>query len=229
MSPKTKTILLVGGIIFIDLLSKLFATAYLPFEETSYLIDQKVGFYLTHNTGSTGGQMDYLMAGEPNKNLLLVFNGLTLFVLAIYLLVIKKKPLKKAYKWVIGIGIYLLMAFISTSLAEQSEIMISNWTASVVVKFAALLFFGVLLTFLKNQTMRYFFWAIIAAGIGNLACHFYSPYYVVDFLLVEGSYELLRIGIFNIADMVLFLSIIGIVINSLFSALRKKRNPNTIQ
>jgi lipoprotein signal peptidase len=62
---------------------------------------------------------------------------------------------------------------------------------------------------------------ILAAGVGNLIGHFYPPYRVIDFINIKGSYELLRIGVFNIADFAFDVGIVGLIISIAFVVFKR--------
>ncbi|WP_394708156.1 signal peptidase II [uncultured Bacteroides sp.] len=69
--------------------------------------------------------------------------------------------------------------------------------------------------------MRLFIVIIISSGFGNLISHFYYPYRVIDFIDIKGSYELLRIGVFNFADFALDFGICGLLITLIVIAIRR--------
>jgi len=69
--------------------------------------------------------------------------------------------------------------------------------------------------------MRLSLIALFAGGLGNLLSHFYPPYRVIDFIYVEGSYEWLRIGVFNIADLAANAGLLGIILSAIFYKLKK--------
>ena len=68
--------------------------------------------------------------------------------------------------------------------------------------------------------MRFFGLLLLACGIGNLLSHFYKPYFIIDFINIEGSYELLRIGVFNFADLSFNIGAIGFIISLVFYLLK---------
>jgi lipoprotein signal peptidase len=193
------------------------ANYYLPFNEDLYILGDKVSLYLTYNQGATGGQADYLLAAEANsKNLtvlLTCFNGL---VLLAYVLFIRKRQIRIIYKVLIGI-VFLLVLSIRTDiiLPLLGEIIITSWTTSVVGKITGLIIYGSLFYLSKNKWIRYFTLIMLACGVGNLMSHFYVPYRVIDFINIEGSYELLRIGVFNFADLAFDIGAIGLVISTI--------------
>ena len=62
---------------------------------------------------------------------------------------------------------------------------------------------------------------IISSGIGNLISHFYYPYRVIDFININGSYELLRRGVSNLADFAIDFGLCGLLITLMAIAIKK--------
>lgn len=205
----TILILIVG----FDLLTKIIALNLLPFQNHVDLIGEKVSFYLTYNMNSTGGQGEYFLRQENNKNISLVFASTIIIFLIIYSLLINRTTIKNKYKWLIGIGIFVLSMIISEIVKRQfPNLIISNWATSIFTKIVGISFYTLILTKLTNRFLRLFIVIIISAGVGNLINHFYYPYRVIDFIDIEGTYELLKIGVFNIADFAFDIGICGFLI-----------------
>jgi lipoprotein signal peptidase len=217
-----KLIILSFLIIGIDLLTKLLALNLLPFENQVRLIGERVCFYLTYNLDSTGGQADYLMRAESNKNLSILLSSLIGIILLSYIVIIFSTKISKSIKWLIGIGIFIICVIISELLKPYlANIVISNWTASVLAKTTAISLYLLIFMLSKNNYIRLFLIIIISAGLGNLINHFYSPFRVIDFIDIKGSYELFKIGVFNLADIFFDIGLIGFFI-TLFIILIKK-------
>lgn len=212
MKSQKRIIVLISLIVLIDQLTKLLALYALPFHENVFLIGDKLSFYLTYNEGSTGGQAGYLLEQEINKNLTLVLNSIAAFILIGYVLTIKERKMKKLFKWLLGIGIYITTVIALELVKPNLTLEINNWTASLISKIAGISFYLTILTLVSSEQLRLFIWVVISAGLGNLVSHFYYPYKIVDFISVEGSYKLLRIGVFNFADIMFDAGIIGIFV-----------------
>lgn len=210
-NKKLITILIL--IVCVDILTKVIALNFLPFQNHVNLIGEKVSLYLTYNMNSTGEQANYLLRQENNKNISLVFASTIIILLTVYSLIINRATVKRKYKWLIGIGIFVLSIIISESVERLFPNMtISNWTTSIFTKILGISLYALILSKLTNKFLRLFIVIIISAGVGNLINHFYYPYRVIDFIDIDGTYELLRIGVFNIADLAFDIGICGLLV-----------------
>jgi len=221
---KRKEFIILIGIVIVDLITKLIANSFLPLKEEVCFIGEKVCFYLTYNQDSTGGQASFILQNSHNKNMTIVLSCLFALVLLGYILFIRKQKMRTLYKILIGIGLYVILSIIMTLIQPLLDnITISSWTTSVVGKLTTLIIiFCIILCFHLEKWIRLSLVIIFAAGIGNLLSHFYSPYHVIDFIFVEGSYELLRIGVFNIADLTIYIGLLGLIASTLFYELKKR-------
>jgi lipoprotein signal peptidase len=218
MDKNTHTyyLLVLTSIILIDLITKLIALNVLTLHEELTIIQDKLSFFLVYNEGSTGGQAGYFLETESHKNLNLVFISITGFMIVSYIFLIRKRQIKTLYKWLIGILIYILIT-ISFEFIRPffTDIEISNWSASIISKVAGITVYLTFFVLVKNSYLRFFTLIIISAGLGNLLSHFYYPYFVIDFIDIKGSYETLKIGVTNFADLFFdfgFLGLIGTII-----------------
>ena len=91
-------------------------------------------------------------------------------------------------------------------------------------KISVSLFMIVIFLEVKVSILKWALAFIIATGIGNGLNYFYEPYKVIDFIYVEGSYELLRIGVFNIADLSYDIGMLMIIGYAVYSGLKKLQN-----
>jgi len=223
-----KLLLIFILIVSVDLLTKIIALNLLPFQNHVNLIEEKVSFYLTYNMGSTGGQAAYLLQQENNKNISLVLASTAIIFLVIYIMLISRTTVKRKYKWLIGVGIFVLSLIISEVIKKQfSSITISNWTTSMFTKIVGIIFYSAILIKMTNKYLRLFIVIIISSGSGNLISHFYYPYRVIDFVNIYGSYELLRIGVFNFADLAFDIGIVGLLITFIIITVKKTINYTT--
>ena len=207
-----KALIIIATVILFDIVTKMLALNLLPFQKNVYIVQDRLSLYLTYNEGSTGVQADLLLKHENNKNLYVGMLSIAIFILTLYVFLINKKNLSVSYKWIIGICLYILLSVLINYLKHHVNIEINNWTASLISKSAVLLFYLTFYFFTKNKYLKIFILLIISAGLGNLLNHFYYPYKVIDFINVKGSYETLRIGVFNFADLVLNISFLGVFI-----------------
>jgi lipoprotein signal peptidase len=102
------------------------------------------------------------------------------------------------------------------------NINISDSVTSVVLRVVTLIICGVFFCLSKSKWVRLSFLLILAGGAGNLISFFYPPFRVIDFISIKGSYELVRIGVFNLADLVFYIGLIGLIISALVEEVQKK-------
>jgi lipoprotein signal peptidase len=81
--------------------------------------------------------------------------------------------------------------------------------------------YGTLFYLSTNKSIRLFSLITLACGIGNLLSHFYLPYRVIDFISIEGSCDLLKIGVFNFADVAFNIGAIGLIISIVYLLARR--------
>jgi|GEM_PF-4471822 len=226
MSKREFQILL--AIVFVDLLTKLIVNYFLPFNEHVYVFGEYVSLYLTYNQGALGGQGEYILEGVGNTNVAVIVVCLAGLILLSYILFIRKKNVKPVYKILGGISLYLVLAVVmETAIWHFSNFNVSVWTASVVGKVTGIIIYGSLFYLSQDKLIRLSLLPILSAGLGNLLSHFYIPFKVIDFISIKGSYETLRIGIFNIADLAFYLGAIALVISLVIFLSRKLGNTIT--
>jgi len=219
---KRKEIVILVSIVLFDLITKLTANYYLPFQENVDIFDDTVSLYLTYNQEATGGQGTFMLQEQTNKNVTIILICVSGLILLSYFLFIRKKQLRTLYKVLIAIALYLTLS-IAMELVRPYlvEIQISSWTTSVIGKLTGLVIYGTLFYLAKDRWIRFFALIILASGIGNFLSHFYLPYRIIDFIEVAGLYDLLRIGVFNIADLAIDIGLIGLLISVAGVLIRK--------
>ena len=218
---KLKELIILLSIVLFDLITKLTANYYLPFQENVEIFGDTVSFYLTYNQGATGGQADFIV-GESNKNITIILTCMNGLILLSYFFYIRGKKIRTIYKVLIGIAIYLTLSVLMEMLYPLLiNVTISSWTTSVIGKLTGLTLYGTLFYLSKNKWIRFFALIILACGLGNLLSHFYLPYRIIDFISIEGSYDLLRIGVFNFADLAFDIGAIGLIISILYSLFKR--------
>jgi len=223
---KSKECIIFTIIVIIDLITKLTANIFLPFNEIVPLMGEKVYFYLIYNQGSVGGQANFILQNAHNINLTIILSCFLTFILFGYILLIRKRKIRTFYKVLIGIGLFVILSIIIEfiqPLFESSNI--SPWTTSVVGKLTALtIVFCIIFCFRLEKWIRISLVIIFAGGVGNFLSHFYYPYRIIDFISVEGSYKLLRIGVFNVADLAFYIGLLGLIVSVLIYELKKGLN-----
>ena len=223
---KSKECIICTIIVIIDLITKLVANYLLPFEEWVCIIEERVGLYLTYNQNPTAGRSHLALQKYPNESLMLILICLSALIVFGYILFIRKQKMRTIYKVLIGIGLYITLVEVIMKFVYPlfESINISSWTASVVGKLTGLvIILGIFYFFRLKKWIKLSLVLIFAGGIGNFLSHFYSPYRIIDFIYIEGSYELVRIGVFNVADLVIDIGYLGIIASVLFYKLKKGR------
>lgn len=215
-------ILILIIIIGLDLFTKILAYNLLPFHEHVYIWGDQISLYSTYNTGSSGGQADYLISKSGLEKNNVIFWGTIIWILFLIFIILINKLNSTKKKWFLLIPLSILNLFLLwICLKVFSSIEFSNHFISWFSKTGIVGILGVLTYLTKEKWTKIFLICIISAGLGNIFSHFYPPYHVVDFIFIKGSYELLKIGTFNIADFVLYLSLISLVILELYNSIKK--------
>jgi len=219
---KNKELWILLTIVTLDLITKLLANHYLPFEQGINIIGNKLSLYLTYNQGATGGQADFLLQAQKDKNATLISSCISGLSLLTYIIYIRARSFKTVYKVIIGIILFAILAIVAEITKPiLTQFNITSWTASIFGEATGLIIYSALFYFTKNKLARLSMIFILACGVGNLVSHFYSPFLVIDFIYVKGLYELLRIGIFNLADLSFDVGIIGIMAFLIIRTFRK--------
>ena len=223
---RSKECIIFTIIVIVDLITKLTANIFLPFKEIIPLIGEKVCFYLIYNEGSVGGQANFILQNAHNINLTIIISCFFALIVFGYILLIRKQKIRTFYKVLIGIGLFVILSIIMEFIQPLFEnLNISPWTTSVIGKLTALVIvFCIIFCFRLEKWIRIPLVIIFAGGVGNFLSHFYYPYRIIDFISVEGSYRLLRIGVFNIADLVFYIGLLGLIISVLIYEFKKGLN-----
>jgi lipoprotein signal peptidase len=218
---KSKEFIILSGIVLFDLITKLIANYYLPFQEDVYVFGEAVSLYLTYNESSAGAQAQYL-AGDSNLNVTIILVCLSGLILLSFFFYMRKKKIRTIYKVLIGIALYsILSVLVQTVPPLLMDVTVPSWPTSVIAKLTGLTLYGTLFYLSRNKWIRLFSVFILACGIGNLLSHFYLPFSVIDFINIKGSYDLLRIGVFNFADLAFDIGAIGLIISIGFVSLKR--------
>lgn len=219
---KNKELWILLTVVALDLVTKLLTNNYLPFEQDISIIENKLSLYLTYNQGATGGHANFLLQSQKDKNTAIILSCINGLLLMTYILYIRTRSFKKIYKVIIGIILFVILSIVTEiMLPILAQFNITSWTASVFGNVAGLILYCTLFYFAKDKLARLSLVFILACGIGNLLNHFYSPFLIIDFIYVKGLYELLKIGIFNLADLSFYIGEIGLMLFFLIWILRK--------
>jgi lipoprotein signal peptidase len=224
MNHSKKILILIPVIIIgLDLLTKILAYNLLPFHEHVFIYGDKISLYSTYNTDSSGGQADYLISKSGfGKNNVIFWGTINWILFSIYILLIDKLKSKSKKKWFLLIPLFILnLILLEICLKVFFNSVFSNHFISWFSKIGIVGFLGVLTYLTKEKWTKVFLICIISAGLGNIFSHFYPPYHIVDFISIKGSYELIRIGIFNIADSVFYLVLILLIIFELYQTIKR--------
>jgi len=216
-------ILLILVIVLLDFISKLWALSALPYQEDVSVLGQKVMFYLTYNEEYLSGQaIAVLQDANPVQATLQISS--VILILCIYVVGISRLDMKSSLKRIGGVLLFFGVAFLLEGVNAFSHSEIDIRTATLITKISVSLFMIVIFLEVKVSILKWALAFIIATGIGNGLNYFYEPYKVIDFIYVEGSYELLRIGVFNIADLSYDIGMLMIIGYAVYSGLKKLQN-----
>lgn len=219
---KNKELWILLIVVILDLITKILANNYLPFEQFVNIFENKLSLYLTYNRGATGGQATFLLQAQKDKNTAIISSCISGLLLMTYILYIWTRSFKTIYKFIIGIILFVILTIVAEITNPiLTQFNITSWTASIFGKATGLVIYSVLFYFTKNKLARFSMVFIIACGVGNLFSHFYSPFLTIDFIYVKGLYELLRIGVFNLADLSFDVGVIGLMTFLLILTFRK--------
>lgn len=209
-------------IVMIDFLSKILANNLLPYNEIVQINENNFCLYLTYNFGSIGSLGSILLSKLPIKNLMILFSCFNIFIVSIYIIIIKNFRLDKVLKLVFGFSLYYFLFFPEIVIVYLfKNINLSNHFFSWFSKFGILFFCTTIFFKINNGKVKLILSFIIGAGFGNLISHFYPPYYVIDFIYVKFLSDWHLTGIFNLADMVYDLSMIALIIYFIVSGFKK--------
>ena len=211
---KLKEFIILTGIIIVDLVTKLTAYFFLPFEEKLCLIEEKLCFYLVYNFGSSNAITD---DESISYTLFICF---IFFVLLFYILFIRKQRIHTFFKILIGAGLFVALAAATELIQPLFEgIHISARTIGVIKSLTVLIFVGSIFFLCVNKWIRLSLMVYCAGGIGNLLSYFYPPFGSIDFIYLKISYS--RFVSFNMADIATYVGIIGGITVLLFFVIKQ--------
>jgi lipoprotein signal peptidase len=209
-------------IVMIDFISKILANNLLPYNEIVQINENNFCLYLTYNFGFIGSIGSILLSKLPIKNLMILFSCFNVFIVSIYIIIIKKFRLDKVLKLVFGFSLYYFLFFPEIVIVYLfKNINLSNHFVSWFSKFGILFFCTTIFFKINDTKLKLILTFIIGSGFGNLISHFYPPFYVIDFIYVKFLFNVFRIGIFNLADIIYYLSILTLIIYFIIAGFKK--------
>jgi lipoprotein signal peptidase len=211
---RSKYFVVLAVLVGIDIITKVLATLTLPFEQDVFLIPGKLSLYLTYNTGPSDAAGTELLQNQPNPNLFAMLDVSVVLVLLIYMVLVRKANFKTVYKWIGGIILMIAALKLTQPVTRYFVYLeIPDKVVAVSSKIAGILLYGYFFCFAKNNSVKWSLIIVLSAGFGNLINYCYYPYAATDFVNVKGSYELIRLGIFNFADVAYYVGFICLAIS----------------
>ncbi len=214
---KKNEILFLLAILAIDLISKLMANAWLPFQETVMVIDDVLVFHLVYEGEDMSELTENLTKSAIYRNQALVMNSYLAFILVsafLYFKSVWNGPKRKKTMGFVVLGL-LLVGYVFLEYVFLS-VPVSTWAASVIVKMAGTYFWVAMFRLARQKYVRYALMFLLASGIGNLLSYFYSPYQMLEFIYFEGSHELYDGGVLNFADIYFNIGMAGLIGSGVF-------------
>ncbi|HPI10642.1 MAG TPA: signal peptidase II [Catalimonadaceae bacterium] len=209
---KKNELIFLLAILAIDLISKLMANAWLPFQETVPVVNDVLVFHLVYESETIGGFTENMDQADVYRNQALVLNSYLAFILVsafLYFKSVWNGPKRKKTMGFVVLG--LLIAGYAVLEYVFTQIPVSTWVASVVVKGVGTYFWVAMFRLTQHKFARYALMCILASGLGNLLSYFYSPYQILEFIYFEGSHELYDGGVLNIADIYFNIGMAGLI------------------
>jgi lipoprotein signal peptidase len=196
--------LFIAGTVFLaDLITKLLAYFLLPFNEEVSIAGRKLYLYLTYNFEATGSQAEYILGEASKANAKLVLSAIAGVILGVYILLSQKLTLQLKWKVVIGVAMYATLSLVIETTHQAFALALPKHFTSWFTKAGAIFLYGSIFWVLQNKVLKTLLAVIIGCGLGNLINHFYPPYHVIDFLYSDLLYQWLKMGIFNLADVLI--------------------------
>ncbi len=194
--------MLIAGTVFLaDLITKLLAYFVLPFNEEVSIAGRKLYLYLTYNFEATGSQAEYILGEASRANARLVFSAVAGVILGVYILLSQKLALQLKWKVVIGVAMWVALSLVVENTHQAFELTFSKHFTSWFTKAGAIFLYASIFQVLQNKILKTLLAILIGSGLGNLINHFYPPFHVIDFLYSDLLYRWLKMGIFNLADL----------------------------
>jgi lipoprotein signal peptidase len=195
----TPLVPLVLILVLIDLASKLLAYWLLPLGKQIPTMLGDVALILTLNKEGIGTQARGIINGNDALTIAL---GCAWWVEAIIIVLIAKSKYRKAAKIRLG-----LLAAVALSIGCAGVSKTVHWHSGQPYLLCVLLRTGnvalviVLFRLFESAYFRACFGFFLAAAAGNALSLFYPPFRIIDFIYSDWIHSVLRLGIFNLADL----------------------------
>lgn len=221
---KSKHFVIILIIVLLDLVTKLAANYFLQFHEKVEVIEGCLSLFLTYNQDAIGTRAIHLVAGD-NVNISIILSCASGLILFSFLVFVVRLSLKLVYKAFLVIAMYFIVSLSVVMLQPiLVEVIVSTWVASVIAKLTGLIIYGVIFYLVKDALVKFFVAFLLACGVGNLLSCFYFPYEVIDFIYVDCASGFFELGVFNFADFVFDVGVIGVLISVMIFMIRKRMN-----
>jgi lipoprotein signal peptidase len=209
------------GIFGIDLVTKLFAYFFLPFNEYVPVMGNQLEFYLTYNTGAAGTKVDSIIQNINNPNMSLFIMGLFGLLSGIVLFLTKKIKFKMWQKFLIIFFTLFLYMGVQLKISHSNTYIFDNYFISWFTKLGAMALVLGLFVIAKDKWLRIILISYFSCGLGNFINHFYPPFAIIDFIYAPILYKYLHLYICNIADIGVDFCLILLIIRFLIIWIKK--------
>lgn len=207
-------VILAVAIFGIDVLTKVIAQIFLPFEQRVDLLGGKSYFYLIHNkTGFSSVQnMSFEQLGLSAN--IAFFSAFATVLFAVYLGFIQKSPWKSVWKWLLGILLCCILYFavIVVTLLYGDNFTLHPRMMALIRFIAMSTLWLVIFSIAKNPLLKIICVLTLAAGVGNSINMIFPPFGVIDFIFIEPLYQVTGTQICNFADIVLIIAVFLMVV-----------------
>lgn len=204
---------LLLALVAIDAITKILAFLLLPLGETVPVLPG-LNFFLAVNDWGVMGGVHGIGAVTANPAYTM-FLALGLLVFAHMIVRLGESSLAFGWRFVMGLGVFLAVAFLSEGLAKPlSHISMPLDVVVMTIRLAALVVAVAFYSVSRAPMPRLIFTFFAAGALSNSASYLYPPFEVIDFLVVpigpfleafgSGASAETTVGVINMADLYLF-------------------------
>ena len=204
---------LLLALISLDAITKILAFLFLPLNETVLLLPGLMLFLAVNDWGVMGGV--HGIGAVTSNPAYTMFLALGLLVFAHVIVRLGESSLAFGWRLLMGIGVFLAVAFLSEGLAKPlSHISMPLDMVVMTIRLAALVVAVAFYSVSRAPMPRLVFTFFAAGALSNAFSYLYPPFEVIDFLMVpigpllavfapNASPET-TVGVINMADLYLF-------------------------